>query len=79
MLESWLPAERGIFKVLVGAGGGPKLCHLRILQQLTESTPMATVLHPLLMLLAQATEKELVRHIEYLKGENQILQAFWSF
>ena len=36
---------------------------------------MATkLLHPLLMLIAQATEKELVQYIEYLKAENRILR-----
>ena len=36
---------------------------------------MARLLHPLLLLLARATENELVRYIEYLKGENRILRS----
>jgi putative transposase len=35
---------------------------------------MNKLVHPLLLLLAQATEKELVQHIEYLKAENRILR-----
>ncbi len=36
---------------------------------------MTRFLHPLLLLLAQATEKELVLYIEYLKTENRILRG----
>jgi putative transposase len=36
---------------------------------------MKRFLHPLLLLLARATEKELVQTIEYLKTENQILRS----
>jgi len=36
---------------------------------------MTRLLHPLLYLLAQATEKDLVMHIEYLKAENRILRT----
>ena len=36
---------------------------------------MKRLFHPLLMLLAQATEKELVLYIEYLKKENRILRS----
>ena len=35
---------------------------------------MRKLIHPLLMLIAQATEKELVLYIEYLKAENRILR-----
>jgi putative transposase len=35
---------------------------------------MKRFVHPLLMLLAHATEKELVQIIEYLKAENRILR-----
>jgi len=34
---------------------------------------MTRFLHPLLLLVARATEKELVRMIEYLKAENRVL------
>lgn len=36
---------------------------------------MARLLHPLLLLVARATEKELVRYVEYLKAENRILRG----
>ena len=35
---------------------------------------MARLLHPLLLLVARATEKELVRYVEFLKTENRILR-----
>jgi putative transposase len=35
---------------------------------------MKRFLHPLLLLLARATEKELVQTVEYLKTENRILR-----
>ena len=36
---------------------------------------MKRLLHPLLLLLARATENELVLYIEYLKAENRILRG----
>ena len=36
---------------------------------------MSKFLHPLLMMIASATEKELARHVQYLKEENQILRS----
>lgn len=36
---------------------------------------MKRFLHPLLLLLARATEKELVLYVEYLKAENRILRS----
>ena len=36
---------------------------------------MKTLLHPLLLLVARATDKELVRMVEYLKAENRILRG----
>jgi putative transposase len=36
---------------------------------------MKRFVHPLLLLLARATEKELVRMVEYLKAENRILRS----
>ena len=36
---------------------------------------MTRLLHPLLLLLARATEKELVLQIEYLREENRILRS----
>lgn len=35
---------------------------------------MKRFIHPLLLLIAQATEKEATRYIEYLKAENKILR-----
>ena len=35
---------------------------------------MATFFHPLLMVLARATESQLARYVEYLKAENRILR-----
>ena len=36
---------------------------------------MSKFLHPLLMMIASATEKELARHVQYLKEENRILRS----
>jgi hypothetical protein len=36
---------------------------------------MPELIHPLLMLIARATEKELVQYVEYLKAENRILRS----
>jgi putative transposase len=36
---------------------------------------MTKLVHPLLLLIARATEKELVKMIEYLKTENKILRS----
>ncbi len=36
---------------------------------------MKRLVHPLLLLIARATEKDLVLYIEYLKTENRILRS----
>jgi hypothetical protein len=36
---------------------------------------MPSLFHPLLALIASATDKELARYVEYLKEENKILRA----
>jgi putative transposase len=36
---------------------------------------MKRIIHPLLLLIARATEKDLVLYIEYLKAENRILRS----
>jgi hypothetical protein len=36
---------------------------------------MAKLLHPLLMVVARATDRELARMVDYLKAENEILRA----
>ena len=36
---------------------------------------MAKIFHPLLALIASATDRELAKYVEYLKAENQILRA----
>jgi hypothetical protein len=38
-------------------------------------TGMSKFLHPLLTMIASATEQELARHVQYLKEENRILQS----
>jgi putative transposase len=40
-----------------------------------EDTPMSKIFHPLLALIASATDKELAKYVEYLKHENKILRA----
>ncbi|WP_339613767.1 hypothetical protein [uncultured Rubinisphaera sp.] len=36
---------------------------------------MAKFFHPLFVMIASATDRELVKYVEYLKAENQILRA----
>jgi len=36
---------------------------------------MAKIFHPLLALIASATDRELAKYVEYLKAENKILRA----
>ena len=36
---------------------------------------MTKLLHPLLLLIAGATDRQLARHVQYLKEENRILRA----
>ena len=40
-----------------------------------EHTAMNRIYHPLLALIASATESELAKYVEYLKAENRILRA----
>ena len=40
-----------------------------------EDTAMTKIFHPLLALIASATDKELAKYVEYLKHENKILRA----
>ncbi|MAD81044.1 MAG: hypothetical protein CMJ50_09420 [Planctomycetaceae bacterium] len=54
--------------------GVSKRCHLQRYQLLVDSTPMTRFLHPILLLVARATESELGRYVEYLKAENRILR-----
>ena len=44
-------------------------------QALSQYTDMKRIVHPLLLLIARATEKDLVLYIEYLKTENRILRS----
>jgi hypothetical protein len=46
-----------------------------IFQALLHYTQMKRIIHPLLMLIARATEKDLALYIEYLKAENKILRS----
>jgi hypothetical protein len=36
---------------------------------------MSKIFHPLLALIASATDKELAKYVEYLKHENKLLRA----
>jgi len=36
---------------------------------------MAKIFHPLLALIASATDRELAKYVEYLKAKNQILRT----
>ena len=40
-----------------------------------EHTTMNRIFHPLLALIASATDRELARYVEFLKTENQILRS----
>jgi putative transposase len=40
-----------------------------------DDTPMTKIFHPLLALIASATDKELAKYVEYLKYENKLLRA----
>ena len=59
------PETMGCYET--GVARTQKTCHHQLYQTLAHSTHMKTFVHPLLLLLAQATEKELVQTIEYLK------------
>ncbi|QDT37586.1 hypothetical protein Pan189_19660 [Stratiformator vulcanicus] len=41
----------------------------------SDVTNMARIFHPLLALIASATDRELAKCVEYLKQENRILRA----
>ena len=49
--------------------------HRPFQQALTHYTHMKRIIHPLLLLIARATEKEATQYIEYLKAENRILRS----
>lgn len=40
-----------------------------------KDTPMPSIFHPLLALIASATDSELAKYVEYLKYENKILRS----
>jgi len=40
-----------------------------------DNTMMSEIFHPLLAMIASATNNELAKHVEYLKEENKILRA----
>ena len=44
-------------------------------QGLSHYTAVKKIIHPLLLLIAKATEKEATKYIEYLKAENRILRS----
>ena len=41
----------------------------------SDNTPMTKIFHPLLALIASASDKALAKYVEYLKHENKILRA----
>ncbi len=41
----------------------------------SDDTPMSKIFHPLLALIASATDRELAKYVEYLKHENKLLRA----
>ncbi|WP_437193254.1 hypothetical protein [Planctomicrobium sp. SH527] len=43
-----------------------------------DNTNMAAIFHPLLALIASATDRELAKYIQFLKEENKILRARMS-
>ena len=55
--------------------GIQKRRHLHGVHRLADFSPMPNPLQSLLHILAQATERELIRHVQFLKAENQILRA----
>ena len=50
-------------------------CAIRFQTTTYDHTPMPALFHPLLALIASATDRELAKHVEYLKEENKILRA----
>jgi len=40
-----------------------------------DDTTMTALIHPLLALIASATNSQLAKYVEFLKGENKILRA----
>src|SRR5262249_7220037 len=56
-------------------GGGQKCCLLLLYQGLTDCNPMLKAMQSFLLFLAGARDRDLVKHIEYLKEENKILRG----
>ena len=50
-------------------------CVTRSIITTTDDTPISKIFHPLLALIASATDNELAKYVEYLKHENKILRA----
>ena len=50
-------------------------CATRVTNYTYDHTAMPKLFHPLLKLIASATDRELAKYVEYLKEENKILRA----
>lgn len=59
----------------IGRPAGSNGCVTRSNITTSNDTPMTKIFHPLLALIASATDKELAKYVEYLKHENKILRA----
>ena len=63
-------------RVLNAATAGvQKRRHLHDVHRLADFSPMPNPVQRLLILLAQATDRELARQVQYLKNENRVLRA----
>lgn len=51
------------------------MCNPNENYSITEHTAVSKIFHPLLALVASATDSELAKYVEYLKEENKILRA----
>ena len=65
-------ALRGSF---IGGSAGYNECVTASNITTSDNTPMTKIFHPLLALIASATDKALAKYVEYLKHENKILRA----
>jgi len=64
-----------MYRTAIGRPAGSNGCVIRSIITTSDDTPMTKIFHPLLALIASATDKELAKYVEYLKHENKILRA----
>ena len=64
-----------MFWFLIDGPAGYNECVTRSNITTSDDTPMPKIFHPLLALIASATDKELAKYVEYLKHENKLLRA----